>query len=313
MYGYTPLNWAAREGHLAVVRLLAEAGANPDTFLPNGENPLYDAAFDGHVDIVKLLLSFGVKPARPVVHWYGETRVALDAASEFGRRDTVRELLQLSIAVCGGARLGTDAIILAALNQHFDVMVMLRDAGAADTLGVALFTAADHGHEEVVRFLLQQKCWKWATHGGAYVNVKNSSGVTALCLAVGAASPRIVRMLLDAGADETTGSRMRRGGLLTPLDYIAQNLAGKTLKGKPATEDQLHRLEATRRLLLGVDAIRAASWLWPRRSPLIANVSWKVQRKVAVEAPSRLRVRIVRCGPGVRATAILASLFRQVP
>lgn len=308
--GHTALHLAASDGYLSIVRLLVEAGANPDTHLPNGQGPLYSAAFHGHVDIVKLLLGLGVNPARPAVQTSGVTRVALDVAAQHGHRNIVRELLQLGIETCGGETLGMNAIVLSAHNQHVDVMAMLQEAGAADADGVALFTAATTGHEEVVRFLLQQE---WAIPAGTYVNNHNSCGVTALCLSVEAASPRIARMLLDAGAEGTKASRLMYGRttveLLTPLAYAVRVLADKQLHGKLATEDQLHRLEGIRRLLLQADAVRAASWLWCTNIPVIPQVVGGGRGKLARKASTSLGMLKTRRGSGVR-RALLASFFR---
>lgn len=180
----------------------------------------------------------------------------LDVAAQHGHKDTVQELLQLGIEVWGGATLGTDVFMPASLTQRVEVTAMLRDAGAVDMGRLALFTAAYNGCEKAVRFLLQQK---WAIHGGTYVDNHNPSGVTAMCLAAGAASPRIVRMLLDAGADETKASRLMYGPQgfepFTPLGYTVKNLAKEQIQGNLAMEDQLHRLKAIHRLLLLVDAV----------------------------------------------------------
>lgn len=83
----------------------------------------------------------------------------------------------------------------------------------------------------------------------AYVDNRNSFGVTALCLAIAAASSRIVHMLLDAEADETTAlAFMCWPGvvrLCTPLDFPTKILTSKKLRGRtcyggstaPAGED----------------------------------------------------------------------------
>lgn len=153
-YSHTALHMAAYYGHISMVKLLVGAAVNLDTYLPTGEGPLYSAAFHGHVDIVRLLLSLGVNPARAVDHYPGDKRVPLGLADQPEHRETARELLQLGIEACGGAPLRTAAFVLSAFRQHFDVMAMLRDAGATDTEGEALFTAAYSRHEEVVKFLL---------------------------------------------------------------------------------------------------------------------------------------------------------------
>ncbi|GAQ78214.1 hypothetical protein KFL_000090600 [Klebsormidium nitens] len=61
--GYTPLHYAARNGHQDICRLLLERGAVVDARTPAGRaTPLHRAAYGGHVDIVKLLLRHGADP-----------------------------------------------------------------------------------------------------------------------------------------------------------------------------------------------------------------------------------------------------------
>lgn len=48
----------------------------------------------------------------------------------------------------------------------------------------------------------------------------------------------------------------------TPLAFTNQCLLETKAGATGATEEQQHRLETVRRLLLRVEAIRASSWLW---------------------------------------------------
>jgi ankyrin repeat protein len=60
----SPLTYAAREGHLHIVRLLLERGANPNTpeeSAPNGR-ALYEACCRNHLAIAELLLKHGANP-----------------------------------------------------------------------------------------------------------------------------------------------------------------------------------------------------------------------------------------------------------
>jgi ankyrin repeat domain-containing protein 50 len=60
-YGRTPLSWAAVNGHEAVLKLLLEKGAELETKDNYGRTPLSWAAVNGHEAVVKLLLEKGAK------------------------------------------------------------------------------------------------------------------------------------------------------------------------------------------------------------------------------------------------------------
>lgn len=57
--GYTPLHYAAREGHAPCVALLLARGARPDARTKGGATPLHRAAFAGRAEVVRLLLEAG--------------------------------------------------------------------------------------------------------------------------------------------------------------------------------------------------------------------------------------------------------------
>ena len=56
---YTPLDWAARNGHTECVKLLIAAGADVNKANKWGETPLYEAAYWGHTECVELLIAAG--------------------------------------------------------------------------------------------------------------------------------------------------------------------------------------------------------------------------------------------------------------
>ena len=60
--GWTPLHYAATNGHLAVMDLLLENHAYIDAASPNGTTPLMMAAHYGTTPAVKLLLEAGADP-----------------------------------------------------------------------------------------------------------------------------------------------------------------------------------------------------------------------------------------------------------
>lgn len=89
--GYTPLHFAAREGHLEVVQLLIERGAHIDAqTTAGGATPLHRAAFMGRTDVVKALLNGGADPT--IRDADGQT--ALHKANAQSRASVASVLLQ---------------------------------------------------------------------------------------------------------------------------------------------------------------------------------------------------------------------------
>ncbi|CAM9293998.1 unnamed protein product [Ectocarpus sp. 8 AP-2014] len=310
--GVTSLHQAADGGHSEILSMLVKAGANHDTQTYNGSTPLYDAAFHGHLDIVRKLLRLGVRHAFPRRQSDGSTRVALDVAAQKGFTEVVRELIQhRGIKACVGQDAGVTALDLAAKHQRVDAMRLLLAAGVVDT-GDSLFTAADLGRDKAAKLLLQQK---WATPGAGYVDSRNDYQCTPLFVAVAAAAPKVVRLLLDAGANERLTrpvSYSFRGPLEneTLLELANRNLGCEMHKGQRATEEEMNRLEEARRLLLRVEAVRAVSWLWGTTSPAYAAPLGTGGNRDARGGASGLGVYIARRETRAHRGALLATMFR---
>ena len=81
--GWTPLHYAATNGHLAIMRLLLEKHAYIDAEAPNGSTPLMMAAQFGTPDALKLLLDEGADPL--LKNPRGQS--AIDFANLAGRKD----------------------------------------------------------------------------------------------------------------------------------------------------------------------------------------------------------------------------------
>ena len=158
---------------------------------------------------------------------------------------------------------------------------MLTSAGVVDT-GTALRAAVRMGQEASVKCLLQQNESKDSGQRAVYLDTCDpSSGRTPLICSIkvfGLGSPRITRLLVDAGADTTTGVQLTetassrvffKGTPLAFANFQLRSLAKRRKTG--VTESQLHNLKAIRRLLMRVEAVHAVSWLWVSDLPSITH------------------------------------------
>eukprot|EP00752_Nemacystus_decipiens_P018242 g16370.t1 len=274
----TPLFIAADRGYWQIVQVLIEAGANSNASQTCGSTPLFNAAFKGHIAVVRVLILGNADPRMGKKISPVETSTPLDVAAQNGHSEVVRELIQrFGIGGCSSrADRGQSALVFAAGRNHVDVMEHLTAAGVVDAAGKALLEAAEYGREASVKYLLQRHTQQMRGGGRGYVDIRNGDGATplSLCVRYARVSPRIVRLLLDAGADAASFVDLREpmasGGLVfrgTPLTLATAMQTAENVRREGCTEEQLNKLEAARRLLMRVEAVHAVSWLWPRDHP----------------------------------------------
>ena len=315
--GSTPLHAAAQEGHVGVMSVLIEAGANPNSRRLDGSTPLYIAAQRGHLDAMRVLLRAKANPLLTRTDHNGTVCAPLDAAAQKGHLDMVRALVeQFGIEGCGSTSVVARALLLATAHQHLDIMTVLMDAGVVDT-GTALINAAAKGRELSVKFLLQQEKKKRSDDFPAYVNFRDNCGRTPLLYAFGISSysppsPRIVRLLIDAGADTTSsvGFTDTEGEVEfteKPLNIVSGMLREKVIAGKDAGKSELSRLERIRRLLMRVEAVHAVSLLWPVDIPSVTAEG--TGRTMTTSTSLRMMLPILR-RRALRPRVLLSAMWR---
>ena len=89
--GWTPLFWAAQEGHTEIVDLLLAAGANVNVSDPGGFTPLKQAVSESHLDVLERLLLRGAD-----VNWRCASDggcTSLHTAAAYGLTECIRILL----------------------------------------------------------------------------------------------------------------------------------------------------------------------------------------------------------------------------
>jgi ankyrin repeat protein len=205
---------AAKDGHIDIVKLLIDKGADVNAKSSNGWTALMLASETGYIDIAKLLIDKGADVnAKSSNGW-----TALMLASKAGHIDIVKLLIDKGVDVNTNRDIGTTALVSASGAGHIDVVKLLIDKGvdvnAKDNhirkvimyaypahprkilkrnMGMtALMSASGAGHIDIAKLLIDK---------GADVNVKSNDGWTALIDASVNGHVNVVKLLIDKGVD----------------------------------------------------------------------------------------------------------------
>jgi ankyrin repeat protein len=190
---------AVRMNRPGVVRLLLEAGADPDREEDNAQFPLVLAFEQRGRDIVSMLLDAGARPELARRH-RGANLPLLHYAAIYGDASQVRRVLSLGAGACGDRADLQAAFRNACLyNNAIDAAQCLLDAGAdLDGAGdeglTALHLVAEHGRTDRIAFLLGHKAQV------DMVCAASGHRQTPLMRAVVFGHAGAVRLLLEAGA-----------------------------------------------------------------------------------------------------------------
>ena len=256
--GCTPSHTAVRNGHLSLVELIDDSGADMDMRDKSEKTP-----FDLAQEYRKLdITGFLAKRSGNLC----SLDIVSSATSKAGSRDSLPDdIVEQNI---GGGKLSddeeSDSLHNASVNGRIDVVQRLLDRGAdlnernkilqtpldvasehgklaiakklikygadvnsRDTLGwTPLHVAARHEHIDVVELLL---------NNGADIHATEREGYTALHIASSWGYPEIVRLLLERGANtqirNVYGRTPSQGALISGHQGVAQLLSEKDVGG----------------------------------------------------------------------------------
>ena len=226
--GRTPLSWAAQEGRLSLIKILAKSGAHPEERDSKGELPWERAATAGKVEAVDLLAYLAVvvrlqDTSLRDLMWedicrgndrgamcalkHADARVAHAALKEARENDWLRMMSRVGLlpAVEFLAAKSTPEQLMGALAiatklGYLEVVEFLLAHGVAidpeefcknATYNTPLATAARYGHADIVQVLISR---------GADLSIEHL-GHTALTIATLWEYEDVVRVLVEAGAD----------------------------------------------------------------------------------------------------------------
>ncbi|XP_047467949.1 ankyrin repeat and SOCS box protein 2-like isoform X2 [Mugil cephalus] len=196
--------------HLACVRCLLEAGADPDICSHNKETPLYKACELENVDMVGLILSNGAT----VNQRCGRGWTALHEAVSRNNTEICDMLIRAGATLNPPNTYCVTPLIVAAQQGHIRALCYLIEKGADVNMqtcdGVtALHEASKEGHREAVALLLTK-------HADA--NKPTNSGLLPLHFAAQHGHHEIVALLVSV-----TSRTMLRHSWISPLHLAAEH------------------------------------------------------------------------------------------
>ncbi len=209
------------KNHIAIVQLLLEHGANPETADKKGRTALMTAAWQNHWHILNSLIMKGANinakdaRGRNVLHNLGA-----DKKCDWGD-SVIERILAENIQIDGPEgqdQLGRTPLHWACATGklHLAELLLTRPKGPTAHINAveirektSLHLAASHDRDDLVLLLLKY---------GAECNKQSDGGWTALHNACEIGSQVIVRILIEAGSD--VNAKLLNG--MTPLHLAAQ-------------------------------------------------------------------------------------------
>jgi len=227
------LNWAVRNGDLALARALLAVGANPSSPDFAGNRPLAYCVLNNRADLAELLLDYKAEVraaplgaavgegSLPLVRLfidrgadatatYADGRTPLHVAADSGQTEIARLLLQHGADPNARDVDGSSPLDEAAWRGYRDLVALLLESGAkinspqAKTGATPLNEAAFKGRDAVVELLLANN---------ADVAVKDNAGFSPLRNAIRFDHPGVARMLINHGARESYASLLEEAVL----------------------------------------------------------------------------------------------------
>ncbi len=212
------------EGHVKIVELLLQAGADVNACDSRGYTALMEASGRNYLQIVKLLL----QAKADVNHRAKDTFTALTFALSAQANVDNKEVLLLLIDAGADVNItyksnsffsedGITPLMVAAAKGYEKVVELALKKGAhvnarTSQAGCALMDAVGSGRKDIVEMFLDNK---------ADVAAKTNEGLTVLMVAAAQGNEEIVRLVLDRGADCCINAQDNKGK--TALMIAAEN------------------------------------------------------------------------------------------
>ena len=209
----TPLHKAVKSGHLSIVKMLSENGANINAQCKLLQTPLHKAAIFEKEDILRVLIKYGAN-----VNAMSNLETPLNIAARKGLSGIAQILLDSKADIeCKSNFRNITPLFIAAAHNHRSVLDMLIRKGAnvhaKDTFlqETALHEAAHHGHIKIARVLLDN---------GINIDEQDINGNTPLSLAAVNGKLEISKLLISKGASTELNAPLYRAVNANQIEIV---------------------------------------------------------------------------------------------
>ena len=206
----TPLIWASFNGNLAMVKNLAEAGANVNVVNTDGFTPLHAAVESENPEVVRYLLQRGAKINTATVQ---DGTTPLHTACYKGNKEIAQILIVAGANIEAKTVHGATPLVTATFYGKKDIVECLKANGAkidveskeGEVLAKSAITAnKTESYDELVK-------------AGADVNMTDENGKTMLQAAVEKNDVKTVETLIKDGANVNVLCKYKESSNVTPL------------------------------------------------------------------------------------------------
>ncbi|MDO5305663.1 MAG: ankyrin repeat domain-containing protein, partial [bacterium] len=206
----TPLIWASFNGNLAMVKNLAEAGANVNVVNADGFTPLHAAVESENPEVVRYLLQRGAKINTATVQ---DGTTPLHTACYKGNKEIAQILIVAGANIEAKTVHGATPLVTATFYGKKDIVECLKANGAkidveskeGEVLAKSAITAnKTESYDELVK-------------AGADVNMTDENGKTMIQAAVEKNDVKTVETLIKDGANVNVVCKYKESSNVTPL------------------------------------------------------------------------------------------------
>ncbi len=239
----TPLHETASHASTSIAQILIEAGAPLNALGPHQNNPLHFATAQNNVALIQLLLKKGA--TYDVQN--GQHETALIIAAREGHLESVEALLDAGVALHLVDKKKNSALHYAAMKKKINLLQYLLEIIQTNENKQSLLNIQNESGNTALHLATYYnnfKAIKRLIHGGIDVNIQNQHGDTALHQAIKNKKPFIITYLMHAGSDLTL--KNEEGD--APLEYAQYQLHSLQILIAFGSLDSIRKLECLEKI-----------------------------------------------------------------